>query len=538
MDKHSATLFFGSRRWSAVLSVAVIAAATLIVLTRDVLHHPPIYDELLHILAARGVVETGRPVIANGTYDRAELYTRTVALARGLVADELIAARAPAWLAAIILVALVGAWTARKAGWLAGLAAGGLLAIHPWTINLSVFARFYTLHALAIFVAFMCLYEATSAARRAIVAAAFASAAAVALALAWHLQITTVIAIGALSLGIFAGLMADHSEIALTMMRRYTATVTIACIVGAVSAFIIFDRLDLLQTFQEAPLWEASTTHQPNYYNVALAKAMPLFWPLVPFAALGTCIAKPRWGLTLAVAAASTLLVHSVAAPKSARYVYYCLPFICILLAYGLAMAYSLLARYIATGWPSLARAAPWFTLVAFGASLAASQEGYRTSRLLLGLDPYSKVLAYGNQTSWSSAQQVLMPLAAKANAIVTSNAMKAIYYLGRYDYELNASIVAETDTRTEFGIDERTGRAAISRPESLDQVLRAHAMTLIIAENEKVGLDYGVPAETVVVARERCDSVTVPDAVRISVWWCTQGTWSSTPPAPAAKSE
>ena len=159
----------------------MFAAATLALLTRNLLHHPPVYDELLHVLAARGVIESGRPAIAGGIYDRAELYTRAVALSRSFVADELVAARAPAWLSALVLIALVGVWTARKVGWFAGLAAGELLAIHPWTIDLAVFARFYTLHALAVFAAFVFLYEATSVDRRSFVAVAYASAAVVAL---------------------------------------------------------------------------------------------------------------------------------------------------------------------------------------------------------------------------------------------------------------------------------------------------------------------------------------------------------------------
>jgi hypothetical protein len=159
--------------------------------------------------------------------------------------------------------------------------------------------------------------------------------------------------------------------------------------------------------------------------------------------------------------------------------------------------------------------------LTTFSVSFAASQEGYRNARLLLGLDPYSKVLAYGDETSWSSAQALLLRLAARADAIVTSNAMKAIFYLGRYDYELNASIVPETDTGAEFGTDARTGGVAISTAESLTQVLRTHAAVLIVAENEKVGRDHGVPARTAAVAQTQCDAVRVSDTAGITVWWC-----------------
>ena len=504
-----------------MLIVAAFAVAMFAILTRNVFHHPPTYDELLHVLAARGLVETGEPTIADGTYDRAEFYTRAVALATGFVGDELVAARAPAWLAALILVALVGAWTARRAGLFAGFAAGGLLAINSWTIDLAVFARFYTLHALAIFVAFVCVYETIAIGRRALVATAYAAVAAVALALAWHLQITTVIAIGALGLGILAGLAADRRDIAFRMIARYPAQFAVACIAVLVGAVLVIHQFDLLQTFRETPLWSAGAADRLNYYNGALAKDIPLFWPLVPFAVLGACLVHPRMAWTLAVITATALLVHSLAAPKSTRYVYYCLPFVCILLGCGLSMSFSFLTESFTRRWPMLGRMAPVLVLAAFGVSFAASQEGYRTARLLLGLDPYSKVLAYGDETSWSSARAVLSPLAAAADAIVTSNAMKAIYYLGRYDYELNASTVPETDTGTEFGIDARTGGRAISAPQSLVRLLSTQKRVLIIAETEKVGLEHGVPASTAAVAREQCGAIGVPEAARITVWWC-----------------
>jgi hypothetical protein len=215
------------------------------------------------------------------------------------------------------------------------------------------------------------------------------------------------------------------------------------------------------------------------------------------------------------------VLVHSLAASKSARYVYYCLPFICVLLGCGLSIAFSFLTESLSRRRPSLGRMASVLVLTTFSVSFAASQEGYRNARLLLGLDPYSKVLAYGDETSWSSAQALLLRLAARADAIVTSNAMKAIFYLGRYDYELNASIVPETDTGAEFGTDARTGGVAISTAESLTQVLRTHAAVLIVAENEKVGRDHGVPARTAAVAQTQCDAVRVSDTAGITVWWC-----------------
>src|SRR5690606_13006916 len=139
----------------AMAVAAAIGVTLLAVATRNMIDHVPLYDELLHVLAARGVLETGEPVIGDGAYRRSELFTRVVALSFARLGQSLVAARVPALLAAATLVALVGAWVARRIGLFAGIAAAAILASAPETIQLSVLARFYTLHALAVAVGFI-----------------------------------------------------------------------------------------------------------------------------------------------------------------------------------------------------------------------------------------------------------------------------------------------------------------------------------------------------------------------------------------------
>ena len=130
--------------------------------------------------------------------------------------------------------------------------------------------------------------------------------------------------------------------------------------------------------------------------------------------------------------------------------------------------------------------------------SLVASQEGIRSARLLLGKDRPSEVLDYGNETDWTAAKPVLMPAVAAGETLIVSNAMKSLFYLGRYDYELNASIVYETDTGKEFGLDERTGRRVIGQRASLEKVLSETPRALVVAEDKKLGAKQGVRPEVV----------------------------------------
>ena len=80
--------------------------------------------------------------------------------------------------------------------------------------------------------------------------------------------------------------------------------------------------------------------------------------------------------------------------------------------------------------------------------------------RMLAGA-PKVRSIDYSWIADWPAELDVLRPLAQEPAILVTSSGMKAIYYLGDYDFELNANVVDETDTRRDFGIDERTGRQA-----------------------------------------------------------------------------
>jgi hypothetical protein len=153
----------------------------------------------------------------------------------------------------------------------------------------------------------------------------------------------------------------------------------------------------------------------------------------------------------------------------------------------------------------------------------AFSMEGQREVRLLLSRAAPQDVLSYAAEPDWTPAVGVLRPLAVKAERVVTSNSMKSLYYLGRYDYELNASIVAETDTRTDFGRDERTGRKAIGSAAAVSSVIDATGTTLVVLENRKLDSDVGVPAAAHAVIAAACEAVNLPADLAVSAWQCTR---------------
>src|SRR5690606_35034555 len=176
--------------------LAFLTALALIVRLIQ-LDHTVQVDELNHIFAARSLLEDGTLQIGDdgGLYTRAWDFTYVVAAAFALLGESVVVARIPAMLAGTALVAVLFAWTrsvaGRGAAWLAAL----FLCFDPTAIFLSQFNRFYTIHALlfllgAIAVFSLCTQPASPRRRIGLGLAALA-----AFALAYHLQVTTMVGV-------------------------------------------------------------------------------------------------------------------------------------------------------------------------------------------------------------------------------------------------------------------------------------------------------------------------------------------------------
>ena len=57
----------GAGRWLAGITIGLLGVVVLAVGASWIIDHRPMYDELLHVLAARGVMQTGEPAIADGS---------------------------------------------------------------------------------------------------------------------------------------------------------------------------------------------------------------------------------------------------------------------------------------------------------------------------------------------------------------------------------------------------------------------------------------------------------------------------------------
>jgi hypothetical protein len=498
--------------WGLAAGLAI--AALLALMARTVIDHVPLYDELLHVLAARGLLATGEPAIADGLYTRASLFTDLIAASLGSFGDTLTAARLPPLFATIALVILTAFCVTRRAGLLAGAVAALILILVPPTLELAVFVRFYTLLALVVGVMAVLVYQAAEPDRSTAWRAALVVAALVLAALGWHLQPTTAIAAGALVAGAGSLVIIDHWPRVREILIRYPWQVGVAALVLITGGLAAVHQLGLLEAMGEVPLWASWAAKRPHFYVTQLTGLMPLLWPLFPVAIALAILTHRRFAVFCAVVFLSALIVHSIAAAKSVRYIYYLFPFFAAL--WGCAVAGG--TRYLHGGW-----AVRWGVPVLAAIVLAISLEGQRAAKLILGRATPAEALTYAVEAEWSPAMPALKPLAATADRVMTSNAMKSLYYLGRYDYELNASIVVETLEGGEFGHDPRTGRQAIGAPQSVNQVLHMPGTTLVVLETETLNRPYGVTQQSLAVIQSRCKPVSLPDEVALRAWTCGQ---------------
>jgi hypothetical protein len=364
------------------------------------------------------------------------------------------------------------------------------------------------------------LYEAAAPERTLRQRIWLAVSAAALLILAMHFQVTTLIAFAAVAAAVGAILRREYWNIAVRFVRRHPVWTTATGVVAVVGGSLAATELGMVNDFLTAPLWASPSAHRPQYYLLEIALEAPLFWPMFPVAVLIALVfGNRRLTNFCVVVLLFALVLHSIAAAKSMRYIYYALPFLCVIWGCALSGLYSALAR-IKTRATGLGNVAPLALLVA-AVVLALSQEGQRAARLVFGKLPADPKTNYNGETDWSPAVPTLLPLLSSANRVVTSNAMKALYYFGRYDYDLNATIVPETVDGQEFGLDERTGRHAISTARSTAQVLEMPGTTVVVLEEMRLGNPAGVSADALETISERCSVVVVPAASGLRAWSC-----------------
>ena len=344
----------GAMSWVGPFAAALLCA----VLALPYFDHRADYDEFYTLLAARGWLETGAPLIADGAYTRAISFTVLQAAFFSVLGESMVVARLPSLLAVMALAAGLFVWVRHVAGAWAATLTAVIFACTPLTIQMAQFSRFYALHALTAGAMTLLAYYACLATGRRRVALAAGGLA----CLAWsmNLQSTTVIALCAIGLWITAAVMSHLLVRARTWRGRALITASFLGLVVVVAAAVSLSGIGaiLWNEFQSTTLWNAVPERAANvrYYHQTLDQELGLLWSLFPIAAAVAVVNRGRPMLFAAVFVATTLAMHSLAAQKDERYVFYILPFISVLLGVGLTTAIIGYWNWLRRALPDVAR--------------------------------------------------------------------------------------------------------------------------------------------------------------------------------------
>jgi Dolichyl-phosphate-mannose-protein mannosyltransferase len=258
------------------------------------LDQPPRFDELYHVLGARGYLEHGEPRIAEGVYERARHFTALIALLFSVFGESLIVARLPAVLCGSLLVPLVFAWVRSVAGQPAAWFAAIALLISPFWTHVAQDIRFYAPFTLLFWLAAMAVYAASTAPQLSTARLALLTlAAAICLGGALYLQQLTLMGMVGLGLWLAIHIGLPWLRAALGGYRRVAIALAVVTVALIGLAQIWFPS-ELWLRYRHTPLFDAATRDHFWFYHQWLNFYYPTLWPLSPLAALAALALRAR----------------------------------------------------------------------------------------------------------------------------------------------------------------------------------------------------------------------------------------------------
>jgi hypothetical protein len=508
----------------------ILPMAAVLVVAMPNLDHAPSYDEVLHYDAALGMMEHGESVIAQGVYPRAALYTALVAASFQAFGVSDVAARVPSVLAsmvwALLLYAFIRQVSSRGAAWI-GIAI--FLSVPP-LIQITQMCRFYTLHGLSFFIAALALFAAvrSDSVRRRVLLAVLCV---VSLAVALHLQMTTVIGTAALAAWLFSLTL---PTLAATARERPKPAIVVGMIAAIIlAAALLVTPWDLVISIAtETPYWASWRTTAYLYYARSLGSDFGFVWLMFPFLAIVAYRRSPSVVWFSCAVLAVALVLHSLAGPKDSRYISYAFPFVCIVAGIALADVIGRFRRMAAEVSGQVAgsgvseKDAGTVVVILCIAFLILMNPN--TSNAVSGIfDPSESSLAgyHSVEADWRQVIEILNEHARDKPTLVASSGTKALFYIGYYDYELNLSVVYESETGEEFGRDPRTGGLVIAQLESFQNVISCSPRGLAIIDESKWRTRSHVTPAVADFIEATLERVAVPEDANLLVFkWENSG--------------
>jgi Dolichyl-phosphate-mannose-protein mannosyltransferase len=495
------------------------------------LDKPPRFDELYHVLGARGYLEYGEPRIAEGVYERARYFTAVIALLFSAFGESLVVGRLPAVVCGSLVVSLLFVWVRTVAGHSAAWFAAIAFLLSPFAAHVAQDIRFYGPLTLFFWLGAMAVYAASTAERPSPGRLAWLTLAAVAcLGGALYLQILTLI--GLVGLGLWLGIQVVLPWLLATRGGYARTAIALAIVVVALVVVAQFLPLgDLIARYRSTPLFDAATRDHFWFYHQWLNLYYPTLWPLFPLAALAALASCPRPALFCLCVFVIGFLLLSFGGPKAMLYAAFAWPFLFVI--WGIAAAYVWtgvrgftlkIVDGALRGLGIAPRPAIRTALIAaaVGFILLANTATIRTATMIAGIAvpperPYPR---------WWDVAQPLEPWVTPASVVITSSELDALYYLGDYDILLEKSRLSELPApAAEFDRDRRTGRPVVSTPESIDRVINCFADGVIVTDDFRWRNSAYVDDAAADLILQRTEPIPLPSKTRILAFhWGANG--------------
>jgi hypothetical protein len=255
--------------------------------------------------------------------------------------------------------------------------------------------------------------------------------------------------------------------------------------------------LDLWRFYRNVPMWSVEDGSNVRYYEWIFRRDYPTLWTFLPLAGILSIARRPPAATMSAVIFGAGILFLSFGGAKATRYLVPIMPFLFVL--WGIAISElmpglrnrtsSLLETFEST------KALPSWSRRLLGRSLMAVVIAF----VLLTNPGFSGVRhVLPNQTSslqrgrteggvsvegWEEVAKTLATIMEEVDVVITSNPVQTLYHVGDYDYAMSPSEVQQAHPPSEFGMDRRTGRAAISTFDSLARLVAEHNHGLVFGE-------------------------------------------------------
>ena len=485
------------RSWLAPLALFLLALAAF---TAN-LGHPPRFDELYHVLGARGYLADGQPSIADGVYERVELFTISVALLFDWFGESLAVGRLPGMVSVAALVVALFLWLREVAGPLPAWLAAAAFLLSPFAVGVAQDIRFYGPHALLFWIGAVATYTGIDGSRRTWpVVKSWRRMSALAMAAlaflgALYLQEITLIGLGGVA--IWAICQSPGQELVAWLRRRPSLGLLSVglgvVVVAAASGLPVWS--ELARQYRWTPDWNASRQDQFWYYHQWLVLYYPTLWPLTPIAAL---VAIPRWpqpAFFCVTVFGVAFIAHSFAGQKALLYLFYAFPFLFALWGMAVARLLDPIARFVmarahdTTGQLGVSAVPGAATVLAVGAlsfGLLANAATIRTVALLAGFTMPPEL----PEARWATVAAALRDDIDRTSILVTTNELHALYFLGRHDLLISPSRLSQLpqhgEDAVEFSHDPRTGSPVISTVASVELVMDCLPDGLLVTEDAR----------------------------------------------------